>query len=592
MNRRLGAAKTAHHIVRMPDADTPENMDYYASWIAAAEQADLPRCIREARHALGEADWAKLAGRISNDIDGPEHALLLPLVTVREGPFDWILESFYAEVLANLELETGSMLQLMREALGTRPADDRWTILRGFESWAGKAADRPGACIDALVADAAPPELLAPALRAGLTVQRKHFRERGLAFIESGPEPIAIAAAEVLAGQKPIGKGAAKQILKAIRLRCESMGGEARTKLFEAALGLAFRTAPHTVASILTLVDPGQPEPFLRACARQLVVADSAPEAALVETIAGVLLQVERLDAATMKFLDDAIRRWIGIDSSHAAFAHLLVGLILETEATFDTLDASAGAVLQIAAERRDAILARLLASDSFEGAQAVYQIALKTFGKPLEPVLNFAPHVLEPEPAIRIARRVAGLFAITPVTATSILLSLLRSGPAEAADEVVGLIMDPVLISYWEDAGDYLRKRREHEVGDMAARIDALIAALESYVEAIRAVGYIEELFPPERQRFLRALKKDANSREVSRKANEGSLLAGLFETRMVLNGDSAIYRVFTGDGESHRAEQPMQAIEHSQALPRLDAIDPFGYWYRRRLLMNGLSA
>lgn len=576
----------------MPDADPPKNMDYYARRIAAAEQADLPRWIREARHTLGEAEWAKLADKISKDIDGPGHALLLPLVTAREGPFDWVLESFYAEVLAKLDLETSAMLQLMREALGTRPADDHWTILRGFESWAGNPADRPDASIDALVTGTAPSELLAPALRAGLAVRRKHFRDRGLALIDTGPEPFAIAAAEVIAGQKPIGKGAAKMILKAIRQRCKTIGGAARTRLFEAALGLALRTAPDAVAGILGLVDPAQPEPFHRACARQLVVADSAPEATVIAMIGDVLLQAERLDTPTMKFLDDAIRRWIRVESSHAAFADLLVGLIFGTEATFDTLDASAGAVLQLEVPRRDAILARLLAGDTFEGAQAVYQIALKTFGKPLEPVLDFAPHALEPERAIRIARRVAGLFAITPVAATSILLSLLRSGPAEAADEVTGLIMDPVLISYWEDAGDFLRKRREHEIGDMAVRIDTLIAALDGYVEAIRAVGYVEELFPPERQRFLRALKKDADSRAVSRKANEGSLLASLMETRVVLNGDSAIYRVFTGDGESHRAEQPMQAIEHSQALPRLDAIDPFGYWYRRRLLMNGLPA
>lgn len=574
----------------MPDVDPTENMDYYVSRIAAAEQAELPRCIREAHLALGEAEWAKLAGKLSKDIDAPGHSLLLPLVSVREGPFDWSLESFYAEVLAKLDLETVSMLQLMREALGARPQDDRWTILRGFESWAGAASDRPGACIDAVVTGAAPSELLAPALRAGLAVQRKHFRDRGLAFIGSGPELFAIAAADVLAKQRPIGKGAAKQILKAIRRRCEGIGGEARTKLFDAALGLALRTAPGEVASILGLIDPAQPEPFLRTCAGQLVVADSAPNGAIVETIAGVLLQAKRLDAATMKFLDDAIRRWIKVDSSHAAFADLLVDLILKTDATCDTLDASAGAVLQISAARRDAILAKLLAGDNFKGAQAVYQIALKTFGEPLEPLLDFSPHALKPDSAIRIARRVAGLFAITPVVATSTLLSLLRSGPAEAANEIAELIMDPVLISYWEDAGNYLRRRREHEIGAMPARIDALIAALENYVDAIRAVGHVEELFPPEQQRFLRALKKDADSRAISRKANEGSLLASLIETRLVLNGDSAIYRIFTGEGESHRAEQPMQAIEHSHALPRLDAIDPFGYWYRRRLLMNGL--
>lgn len=358
------------------------------------------------------------------------------------------------------------------------------------------------------------------------------------------------------------------------------MQGEARPKLFEAALGLSIRTAPDAVAPILKLADPASLAPYLRACARQLVIADKAPDASVVGQIGTAVLRAQDLEPKTLNFIDDAIRRWLTMDSSHAAFADLLVRLILETDATFDTLDSSAGALLQLDAYRRDTILGRLLANGTFEGAHAAYQIALKTFGEPLQPMIDFAPHALNTQTAQRIARRVAGLFAIVPVAATSILLSLLRSGPPEAADEVANLIMDPVLISYWEDAGDYLRKRLELETGDMSARIEALIAALEGYVEAIRAVGYIDEMFPPERQRFLRALKKDAESRAITRKANEGSIFANLFLTRVVLSGDSTIYRVTTGDGESTRAEQPMQAIEHSHALPRLDAIDPFGYW------------
>ena len=576
----------------MPDTDPTKNIEYYANQIAAAEHVDLTQCIREARNELGETEWTGLVGIISVGIDNTRHSLLQPLVSVRVGPFDWILESFYAEVLARLDIGTVAMLQLISDALKARPAEDRWTILRGFEVWAGNRGDRPGPCLDAIVAGSAPTDLVAPALRAGLLLQRKAYREHGLAFIASGSEPIAIAAAEVLAGQNPIGKGAVRQTLSAIRKRCAILQGEPRPRLFEAALGLAIRTTPNAVAPILKLAEPASPAPYLSACARQLVIADKAPDASVVGLISEALLQAHGLEPQTLSYLDDAIRRWLTVDSSHAAFADLLVRMILETGATFDTLDSSAGALLQVDSERRDAILGRLLASDTFEGAHAAYQVALKAFGEPLEPKIDFVPHVLDTETTQRIARRVAGLFAIVPVAATSILLSLLRTGPVEAADEVSSLIMDPVLISYWEDAGDYLRKRLELETGDMSALIEALIARLEGYVEAIRAVGFIEEMFPPERQRFLRALKKDAESRTITRKANEESLIASLFQTRLVLNGDSAIYRVTIGDGESTRAEQPMQAIEHSHALPRLDAIDPFGYWYRRRLLMNGLSA
>lgn len=183
----------------MPDIDPPENMEYYANRIVAAEHADLRQRIREARHALDETEWAELVGEIAASIDARGHPFLKPLTTDSDGPFDWTLESFYAEVLARLDLGPEAMLQLISDTLKARPADDRWTILRGFEGWAVKSGDRPGPCIDAIVAGSAPADLVAPALRAGLLLQRKAYRERGLAFIASGTEPIAIAAAEVLA---------------------------------------------------------------------------------------------------------------------------------------------------------------------------------------------------------------------------------------------------------------------------------------------------------------------------------------------------------------------------------------------------------
>ena len=124
-----------------------------------------------------------------------------------------------------------------------------------------------------------------------------------------------------------------------------------------------------------------------------------------------------------------------------------------------------------------------------------------------------------------------------------------------------------------------------------LAQTIRALVGALDGYIKGIKDAGFINEMYPSERMRFLRALKKDADSRKISRQAQEQSLLANLFPSRLILNGDSTIFRVFNGEGEGQRAEQEMQSVAHSHALPRLDAIDPFGYWYRRRRLINGHS-
>lgn len=578
----------------VPPPEQPKSLEFFAAAVLVAAKsanAELPSILRDANLTLPHSEWQNLAADFATKIDGARSLVLASLVTPENGKFAWPVDEFFAEVLARLDFELGDMLVLIASAIEARGPADHWTVAKGFENWclAGQARAFPS--VEAIAGGLAPTVLLPAALRAGVAQQFDRAWSIGISLIEGENEDTAILACEVLANCSELTEDQVSSLTEVMVQRYERVATSARPKLFEVIIGFALRANADALPRIMQLVDYADLAPYRQACARQFYLGKTSPDLASTGLIFDLLCGEGPLDPESVNLIDDGIRRWISNPIGEVGCLDGLYRLIVDAGIEFVELDASIHAVLQLEVGKRDMLFARLLASGKFKGIHAVYQVALKAFSRPLEPEIDFSPFDLNTVQASQIARQVAGLFAILPVTATAILLSLLRSGPSEADHEIENLIFDPILISYWEDAREFLERRLPVEVDSLARTIRALVGALDRYIKGIKDAGFINEMYPSERMRFLRALKRDADSRKISRQGQEQSVLANLFPSRLILNGDSAIFRVFSGEGDGQRAEQEMQSVAHSHALPRLDAIDPFGYWYRRRHLINGHS-
>ena len=572
-----------------PSNTAPSDLTDFVQRIEKSSADAMPALVRAARHELSEDEWPHLIEALASKVDTISSPLLVPLVALEALEFDWAIESFYSDLIAQTDFDPAQMLELMAEALAARGEKDRWALLNGFRQWASARRGRAMPALEAIAKGEAPLDLLAPALRAGLEQDRKPFLEFGLRLIGDAADPLAETAGRVLADAQFLSKAASRRALTAICERLLVSEDDVRSALFGSALGLGFELGTPQTLKVVKLADPEDPQPYQLACARQLVIARSSPDARTLSAFADLFLNGPSLTPAAVKALDDGFSRWLKKSEGFAPVGDALVGLVEAQRLHISALESSALAILGSEPIRRDALFARLLALDNYAGARAVFDVIVNAHDRSIEPRCDFEPLGIDAETAKRIARRVTGVFAILPVSALSILLSLLRTGPASAHAEIADHIVNPILISFWEDGRALLEKQREEEDQSLSTLIADMINALDGYVAAIKSVGFIDEMFPSERQRFLRAMKRDADARAISRKAKEGSLLASLFPVRIILNGDSAIYRVFDGDGEAQRAEQPMQSIEHAQALPRLDAIDPFGYWYLRLRLREG---
>ena len=577
----------------MTDTDPPENDP--AAFIerlaqaSATEHSALKPILRQARIDLSEAGWQDMVAGFAARIEDARSALLSPLTGSSEDKPNHTVESFFGEVLGALGLPLEPMIGLVAAALDERRDGNSWTVLSGFEQWCKAAQGRPRASVERIAGGDGPAALLAPALRAGFADDEDWHRARALDLLEREDSEAAAIAGDVLAGDAQCPEHTVDRVLAAALARLPELHARDHTRLFDAVIGLALRARPARMPDVLACADGQGIDTCRRAAAHHLAIARGRPDERAARALLEFVTQGEAIEPLAMDLLDDALRRWLPDEEPAGPFFDTLVALIGRSDVGNDQLDSCMHALLRMPTDKRDRVFGRILVQAGLAGADAVASLAHRQISKQLEPVIDFAPYDLDAADAEAIIRRVTGLVSLAPRTAIAILLSMLRTGPAGVREEAEALIFDPLLISFWEDGRAYLASRIDAEEPDVKARVEGLVARLDDYITAVRGVGFIDELYPSQSNRYLAALKRANDNRAINKQAAEGSIWGEIFPMRLILNGDSAVFRVFDGDGIGKRAEQEMQAQEFSQPLPRLDAIDPFGFWYRRRLMING---
>lgn len=202
---------------------------------------------------------------------------------------------------------------------------------------------------------------------------------------------------------------------------------------------------------------------------------------------------------------------------------------------------------------------------------------------------LDFSRFNLSAERTLALARKVVSSLMIQPVTATSIILSLMRTGQTDAGEGLEALLFNPVLISYWEGPKEYLESASPSQPPIVQERISRLLSSLADYEGGVRSAGIIPELGPTARQSFLRQLYRAEAQRKVREDMPKRSGFIDFMPITRVLHGDSVVSEVFTGDGPPQREEFRMGTVSHSIPLARLDMIDPVGFWYQRIVLSMG---
>ncbi|NKC19158.1 hypothetical protein CWC29_009940 [Pseudoalteromonas sp. S4498] len=174
-------------------------------------------------------------------------------------------------------------------------------------------------------------------------------------------------------------------------------------------------------------------------------------------------------------------------------------------------------------------------------------------------------------------ARKAVGWLFHIPVTATSFLVSLLETATDEEAEQLEGLIYEPLLINYPGKVKRYLESLKDDERTHITTSVHRVLDRLAVYDEGLESAWGTKELCCPQSHYETWYKNFDQQSERSYKESDKGGL-SELFKSVTLLYGNGSIHQIYHGDGEQKRAELQPQSIEYRYEFPRQESLDPYG--------------
>jgi len=559
--------------------------------LEAASAGTLEQLFRDALLALDD-DAAGLFKASVADAHQKGLIDLAATATGTPGPIDHFAGTVYGAAIEALDLDAPTVIGMANAFTArSRDATVPYFMFDAVAAWAARDERRVIAMLLAMGEGDAPASLRIAALQAGLRVDRAKYLALVATMLVTGDAAEANAAGFALGTLSIAGDAERSIVSDAISAALSADDPERRASAFEAALTIGLREGgdPAGAEAALDAV-ADQADARLRriAATRMFLTRDAIPEG-LRRRLLALLGGVERGEADTVESINMAIAQRLG-DAEGQPYRDLLNHILASGIADIEAMDDSAHQILRANDGSLEAIVEDWIADGSDRLIDAVRDIiSIPASRKEMTLDLDFSRFNLSAERTLASARKVVSSLMIQPVTATSIILSLMRTGQTDAGEGLEALLFNPVLISYWEGPKEYLESASPSQPPIIQERISRLLSSLADYEGAVRSAGIIPELGPTARQSFLRQLYRAEAQRKVREDMPKRSGFIDFIPITRVLHGDSVVSEVFTGDGPPQREEFRMGTVSHSIPLARLDAIDPVGFWYQRIVLSMG---
>lgn len=174
------------------------------------------------------------------------------------------------------------------------------------------------------------------------------------------------------------------------------------------------------------------------------------------------------------------------------------------------------------------------------------------------------------------LARKVIGYLFIHPVTATSLLICILKTCQGDDATEVAELLFDPLLLNFSGSVAEYLGQVKERGEHPWFQHVTDALSRLEQYISALDKVGVVKELAPSERQCFIERHQRQQAMEAAYKAMEEKSIFRTIASRSVVLYGRRSINYITDLSGNSQRSEIDMHTVSHRSELPRMSIFAP----------------
>jgi hypothetical protein len=342
---------------------------------------------------------------------------------------------------------------------------------------------------------------------------------------------------------------------------------------------------PHVVSLIHTALSKGD-EYTLHAASEVFGFHTSELAATLRDTLFVHLVRVKPSNKGTLDNIDYGISQLLKGGDPEIAIQFLRDLLLTHPgELTMEAFDSAARAILS-----NKALLSKVLTRWFLSGDRGLYD-GVQTIvdahdGNDLP--LEIDPAELRPADFMRmrfVARKAIGYLFLQPLSAATVLISLMRNTTDdEVLTELGTLLLNPLLLNFTGKVREYIRQQSGLESAQVKATIDQALKAIDNYLEELGSVGNLAALHPGAAQREAHHRHFSQRMTESWKAAKAQSVFLDLVSTSVLLYGRTAIRYLDGADGQPRRVEIPLQSHGTEMEVPRMAHLDPFGLDYMLR--------
>lgn len=560
-----------------------------AGLIVAAKAGLGDAYLKQARRDLDDGGWQSL---IDQGVDAHRQGDL-ELVDLLAGSADtrigYSTQQFVEKATASADLSLEGLLAVVAAAALRLKGEVPYWMMNATERWCERNVDNPMRLFETIRDGRAPAGLLHVALATGFKQKRSSFLPIITGMLAAGDAVQRSTAARVLAQVPDYAPADLALAVNALQRALRAARGDEVEPPLRALLDIAVSNPASTSVGLAALREVStRADTHVRAAVvNSMTFGAARAHVALARAALALLHDAGGGETATLESIDFVLSENLGgpiADSADALADHLLT----KETVTMKQLDSFESKLLTSDDGTLVRTVTRWLVTDIVPLHLAVRDVCMSVDGTPLTFDLDFSGAFLTPERAVSIARRSCGVLLLVPEAAASIIVSLMKTGPADAIPALADLLWDPILISYWSGPRTYLEAVLPALPTAVAEVVTRVIARLDEYAAAIEKVRNLPELRPSPHHRHLAAIRRHKEQLAIQKAAQAQSPIASLFPTSIMLFGDSSVYEMEIEPGKSVRQESVLGVHEYSQELPRLDVIDPFGTWYKRMMLIK----
>lgn len=309
--------------------------------------------------------------------------------------------------------------------------------------------------------------------------------------------------------------------------------------------------------------------------------------APLLDLILGHLKHVKPTNKGTIDNIDYGIKTLLKQFAAEKAIRFLEELLLLHTgTVTIENFNSAANEILT-----NKALLSRVTTRWFLNGVPALCESVKKIVRKSHNDTLPIDIDASELTTKdfnhiVFVARKAIGYLFTKPITATSLLISLMRLAPDDKTLEYLGeVLFDPLLINYPGSAREYVEAQARQELGKVKTTLDKALAELAAYLDTLSAVPFLAALHPGQAHREACSRYTRELFEGSMKEAEKHSVRLHLASKSTLLYGRKSINYVHGGGGPPRRVEMPLTSHSVQMEFPRMNYLDEHGLNYMLRV-------